>query len=487
MVFTSPAFIFLFLPVVLALHAATPARARNMLLLAASLLFYACGEAGHLWLLGTLIAANWLAGLALARPEPALRRAALAGAILCDLGALAGAKYAAFLAANLRAIGIDLPGLAALAHSTMALPLGISFYVFHALSYVVDVYRGTARPRRNPFDFALYICFFPQLIAGPIVRYHDIEAMLDRRRITIAIFASGIERLIIGMGKKMLLANPLGQIADPVFAAAAGHGLTQGAAWIGVIAYALQIYFDFSGYSDMAIGLARMFGFHFLENFNYPYIAASVQEFWRRWHISLSNWFRDYLYIPLGGSRHGRPRTYANLVIVFLLCGLWHGAQWNFVLWGALHGAFLAVERAWFAARLARLPRLLGQTYTVLVVLAAWVLFRADTLPEAGTIYRAMLGLAHRSAGALNAVALLDRQARIVLLAGLIGATPALAWTTRDWRARLAQHRGVTLLAAADGSLTLQGLRLMLLGTVLLGALISIASTSYNPFIYFRF
>ncbi len=312
MIFSSPAFTFLFLPIAFLLHGLTPSRMRNFVLLLLSLVFYAWGEARHLWLLLLLIGIGWLAGLGITSSGflGRHRGAVLAGAISADLAALAWFKYAHFAAANLPWLERAIPSARSFAAASFVLPLGISFYVFHSISYVVDVYRRAASPRRNPIDFALYIAFFPQLIAGPIVRYHDIAAMLDRRRITVARFAAGIERFVVGLSKKMLIANTTGPVADQLFATPPDQ-LTAAVTWTGVVFYALQIYFDFSGYSDMAIGLARMFGFDFLENFNYPYIAGSVQEFWRRWHISLSNWFRDYLY---NSSRRqpARPCTHLH-------------------------------------------------------------------------------------------------------------------------------------------------------------------------------
>jgi len=480
LVFSSIQFIFVFLPFALALYWIAPRPGRNAMLLALSLFFYASGEAQHLWLLLSLIAVNYVAGLAIEASRSALRRRLAVGvAVAADLAALGWFKYAGFLATS----------LAPLSHVAMwqgiVLPLGISFYAFHNISYVVDIYRRTAPARRNPIDFALYIAFFPQVIAGPIVRYHDIASALDHRRVRVEDFASGLERFVVGLAKKMVLANPLGETADRDFALPAAT-LATSDAWLGIICYSLQIYFDFSGYSDMAIGLARMFGFEFLENFNYPYVSRSIQEFWRRWHISLSNWFRDYLYIPLGGSRHGTARTCANLAIVFLLCGLWHGANWTFVAWGAMHGAFLGIERAGLGRLIARLPTVLARVYTLAVVAFAWVLFRSDTVTDAFGFYRALLrpfrAEAYRQIYPGNVTWL-------VLGCALIGATGAMSWLTRDWRARAGQLRGrvdPTFAHVREGALVLSARTVILLGLMVLSFL-QLASAVYNPFIYFRF
>ncbi|MBV9755987.1 MAG: MBOAT family protein, partial [Alphaproteobacteria bacterium] len=458
MVFGSPQFLFLFLPFALLVYAATPRRGRNLALLLVSLLFYAWGEAGHLWLLLALIAVNWVAGLAIAGTEsPLQRRLAVSAAIATDLAALVWFKYAMFLGHNLARLGAS-----AMALDGIVLPLGISFFVFHNISYVVDIYRRVAPPRRNPIDFALYIAFFPQLIAGPIVRYHDIAAALDNRRVTAARFASGTERFLAGLAKKMLLANPLGATTDRIFAVPHA-ALPAELAWLGIACYTLQIYLDFSGYSDMAIGLARMFGFEFLENFNYPYISTSIQEFWRRWHISLSNWFREYVYIPLGGNRGGELGTWRNLVIVFLLCGFWHGANWTFLVWGMIHGAFLVAERAGLSRLLARAPVFLRHLYVMAVVVLAWVFFRSENLVAAGRYLRALLGLGHAS-GAMPIWYYLDRTTALALMIGAMVATPAFSWITRDWRARAGQWRGAALqVVGGDGAVLIGARTAMLL------------------------
>ncbi len=344
MLFSAATFLFLFLPVLLLLYFLCPRRLRNLLLLTASLLFYVWGEKTYVFVLLASIAVNytlglWLDGLRTARG----RRLAIALAVFANLGLLATFKYAVFLLQNCN-VALAALHLAPLPVPNIHLPLGISFFTFHALSYVIDVYRGEVRALKDPIAFALYISFFPQSIAGPIVRYSDLATQLVRRRFFRAGFAEGVRRFIFGLSKKMLIANTLALPADAIFGLPP-EGLSAGLAWLGITCYTLQIYFDFSGYSDMAIGLARMFGFDFKENFNYPYVSRSVTEFWRRWHMSLSSWFRDYLYIPLGGNRRGTIHTYFNLLAVFFLCGLWHGASWAFVGWGLYHGGFLVLER----------------------------------------------------------------------------------------------------------------------------------------------
>ena len=344
MVFSSPIFVFLFLPLVLAVYFISPKSVRNAVLLVASLLFYAWGEGKYVAVMLLSICLNYFAALTLERTTNARgTRWVLALAVVLNLLLLGILKYASFV---IRTVGmvVMIPPVATDFVSAVRLPIGISFYTFQAMSYVIDVYRREVSAERNLLNTALYISFFPQLIAGPIVRYSEIAYQFVNRRVTTAEFAYGIQRFILGMSKKVLLANPLAITADYVFSLRP-EVLSFGMAWLGVICYTLQIYFDFSGYSDMAIGLAHMFGFRFPENFNYPYISQSVREFWRRWHITLSNWFRDYLFIPLGGSRCSTARTYFNLLVVFALCGLWHGPSWTFVLWGLFHGTFMVLER----------------------------------------------------------------------------------------------------------------------------------------------
>ncbi len=471
MVFASPIFLFLFLPLTLAAYFVVPRAWRNGVLLVASLLFYSWGEAPYLALVLGSVAFNFAIGAAIGRSSDATaRKRWLALAIAGNLAALAVFKYTNFAVANVNALAPIL-AITPIALAAIPLPLGISFFTFHAISYVVDVYKGNAHAERNLPRFALYILLFPQLIAGPIIRWRDIASQLPAREQRLADFAYGVRRFVLGLGKKVLIANPLGAVADRIFALPADD-LTTPLAWLGLACYTLQIYFDFSGYSDMAIGLMRMFGFRILENFNYPYIARSIREFWRRWHISLSNWFRDYLYIPLGGNQRGEARAYANLVIVFLLCGLWHGASWPFVLWGVWHGAFLVIERAVLDRVLKRLGPL-SHVYAMLAVMGGWVLFRCETLTQAIAYYGALLGQAQGDAARHPVREFLDPFVAFTLVVAIVFATP-LARTIGRWRDR---HAGVALM----------GLDVAWLAVVFVLASAFLAAGTYNPFIYFRF
>jgi alginate O-acetyltransferase complex protein AlgI len=481
--FDRPIFLFGFLPLCLALYAALswlggalarkgfPEATRalqNLLLLLASLIFYAWGEVGIVFVMLGSIAANYLFGL-LIGSFPGRARAFVAVSVVFNLGLLVFYKYANFLWDNARAL-LDLPPL-----DPIHLPIGISFFTFHCMSYVLDVYRRDAPTQRNPVNFALYIALFPQLIAGPIVRYRQIAGQLTERQVRVEDLAAGIRRFVIGLAKKLLVADVLGRVADSVFAIPS-EGLTAPLAWLGICAYALQIYFDFSGYSDMAIGLARMFGFHFPENFNYPYVSASVTEFWRRWHISLSSWFRDYLYIPLGGNRLGAGRTLFNLVLVFFLCGLWHGASWTFVVWGLYHGAFLVLERIGLRAWVARAGPL-AHAYTLLVVVAGWVFFRAETLDHALGYLSAMAGAGQGDGRIYHAGLYLDAEVKLALIAGLIGSAPLVPAVLR-WREQRAKPAVAMCLDLLGNALVL---------VLLFAAQLQMAASTYQPFIYFRF
>jgi alginate O-acetyltransferase complex protein AlgI len=483
MLFTEPTFLFLFLPVLLFLHALTPRRGRNLLLVLFSVVFYAAGEWRFvLWLLGAVVVTYWVA-IALQRTRGTRwAKATLAAGLAADLGLLATFKYTNFFVSSLNGLlaAGDVP-LVRIAH--IALPLGISFFTFHKISYEVDIYRGVAEARRNPVDLALYILFFPQLIAGPIIRYHEIAEQISKRHANLGRVAQGVRRFTIGLGKKMILANTVALTADRIFAIPAGQ-LTVATAWLGIACYTLQIYLDFSGYSDMAIGLGRMFGFRFPENFNYPYISASITEFWRRWHMSLSRWFRDYLYIPLGGNRRGTARTYANLVTVFFLCGLWHGAAWTFVIWGLFHGFFLVFERVGFGRWLARQWAPLKHGYALLVVMVGWVFFRSPDFAHALAYLRAMAGLGQPAANAYSAAWFLDNRMWLALAAGIVGCTPfwpALMRRLRRFRLRLAPAPGLTFDAGMAVAADVGFAAILLLSYML------IAAGTYNPFIYFRF
>ncbi len=376
MLFSSAIFLFFFLPIVLIVYFLAPKKLRNLILLLASLVFYTWGEQKMvvLILLSTIV--DYSAGLIITKFN---RKLGLWISILFNLAILFYFKYASFAFENIqvlcRYLGVYDLNISFL--SSVALPLGISFYTFQTMSYTIDVYRGNVKSTRNFIDFATYVTLFPQLVAGPIVRYKDIELDLKQRSTSLFQFSEGLRRFIIGLSKKMIIANNLAFVADGSFGIP-GDQLSTLFAWLGAVAYMFQIYFDFSGYSDMAIGLGKMFGFQFPENFNYPYISKSIKEFWRRWHISLSNWFRDYLYIPLGGNRVSKQRILLNLLIVFFITGLWHGAEWKFIVWGLWHGFFLLVEKIGDSGK--KFPSVLQHMYVVVVVLIGWVFFRAGDL-----------------------------------------------------------------------------------------------------------
>jgi alginate O-acetyltransferase complex protein AlgI len=486
MIFNSPVFVFLFLPVLLSLYFLLRKELRNPLLLLASLFFYLWGEKTYIFVLFASIAGNYGLGICLERMRgrPAAARLVMAAAVALNLGLLGAFKYANFLVGNLNPLLVAV-GLKPLILAPVHLPLGISFFTFHALSYVIDVYRQEVPALKSLVTFSLYISFFPQSIAGPIVRYGDVAKQLFDRVVTREGFAAGIQRFLVGMGKKMLIANTVAVPADAIFALPA-EGLTAGLAWLGVTCYALQIYFDFSGYSDMAIGLAKMFGFEFRENFQHPYVATSVTDFWRRWHISLSSWFRDYLYIPVGGNRHGRARTYGNLVLVFFLCGLWHGASWTFIFWGAYHGAFLVLERAGLGRVLEAAWAPCRRVYILLVVMAGWVFFRAATLSGAFAFLGAMAGLARGNGVDYHPSLYFNTEVALALFVGAVAATPVLEWV-RQWRARFLESLGDRPLWAwvCQGTFALGDLAALCL--LALASAMLMAAGTYNPFIYFRF
>ncbi len=475
MVFSSAIFLFVFLPLVLTGYYLIPRSLRNAYLLAASLVFYAWGEGFLVLLMLTSVALNYVGGRIIdgCRVRRS-RRIALGITLAANLLLLGWFKYANFIADNINVV-LEAVGLPTWGLDPVHLPIGISFFTFQAMSYVVDIYRGDARVQTNPVNSALYIALFPQLIAGPIVRYHHIDEQLRERSHSLDLFASGVVLFVIGLGKKMLIANPMGEVSDRIFAIPADE-LTASVSWIGAIAYTLQIYFDFSGYSDMAIGLGRMFGFRFLINFNYPYISRSMREFWRRWHISLSRWFRDYLYIPLGGNRVSSRRVYMNLLVVFFLCGLWHGASWNFVIWGLIHGAFLAGERTVLGSWASQWWRPVQHAYVLLVVIVAWVFFRAETLDHALEYLAAMFGFGDGGGLLHHAAMYVDPLTALIAACGILGSAPV--WPAlRRYLAGL-QPRAFGLV---DASMIVA---LMLL---IFAASLHLAAGTHNPFIYFRF
>ena len=458
MVFSSAISLFFFVPIVFLLDRKLPdVDAKNTWLLLASLVFYSFGQVYYLPLLLLSVALNYVCGRLAAGKH---RKLGVTLAVLGGIGLLAVFKYADFAIRTVNALcGLSLP------LTNIALPIGISFFTFQGLSYVIDVYREPQMVSRSFKKVLLYIAFFPQLIAGPIVKYHDIEREIDSRHTTPQETALGIRRFICGLSKKLLLSNALGQMADTVFNLPAGEiGMLAG--WTGAICYTLQIYFDFSGYSDMAIGLGRMFGFHFCENFNYPYTATTIKEFWRRWHISLSGWFRDYLYIPLGGNRKGNARTWLNRFVVFFATGLWHGASWTFVLWGLWHGLFSVLEDCGAIPVEKLKGKRLRQLYTLLVVVLGFTLFRADTLAQAGAMYAAMFsGVGLHWLGTAAVWAKFTPAFALTLCIALFLCTPIAKEHTP-------KRESVTLV----GSLAL-----------LLLCMMYLAAGSFNPFIYFQF
>jgi len=483
MVFSSLTFLFIFLPATLFAVLFIRKEFRNLALLVASLVFYAWGEGEVVFILLLSALCNYFFALWIDRGGGRKRaKTALAFAVAFNLGLLGVFKYANFLVDNINPLLASI-GLGTMELSPIHLPIGISFFTFQALSYVVDVYRQETGAVRNPLDLALYISLFPQLIAGPIVRYRDVARQIVERLISVEKFSSGVQRFILGLGKKVLIANTLAAVADRIFAVPA-QNLTPVLAWTGVLSYSLQIYFDFSGYSDMAIGLGRMFGFEFRENFNYPYISQSIREFWRRWHISLSTWFRDYLYIPLGGNRKSPSRTYANLVVVFFLTGLWHGASWNFVLWGFYHGLFLVVERVGFEKALRRAWAPLRFLYALVVVNIGWVFFRAENIGYAFSMLKTMAGFPEGRANFIDIYLYMDKEFFIALFAGLIFSAPVLPYA-RDLYGRVLERCGTSASAVLEaGGKTLAFASLV---AVFLLSSMLLASGTYNPFIYFRF
>jgi alginate O-acetyltransferase complex protein AlgI len=474
MVFSSYLFLFYFLPAALVLYYTAPPRARHFVLTVLSYVFYGWANPLFVVLLFASTMVDYVAGLVMARhppdgtPRARPARLALVASIVSNLSLLGFFKYYNFGAENLTALAawLGLPALGLDTALRVTLPLGISFYTFQSMSYTIDVYRGDAQPIRRFVDFACFVSMFPQLVAGPIIRFSEIADQLRSRSHTTTKFARGVAFLSLGLAKKVLLANPCGKVADLAFEAGS---LTPLDAWYGVTAYAFQIYFDFSGYSDMAIGLGLMLGFVFAKNFDSPYRSASITEFWHRWHISLSTWLRDYLYVPLGGNRKGRARTYVNLMIVMLLGGLWHGAAWNFIVWGAIHGALLGFERLRGKRPLyGPLPQPLRVAITFGIVLVAWVFFRAPDVPHAVRYVGDMLALGDPQPGThlLSGIVYSPYYLGTFLIAaGIVWGAPQ----TWDWSRTLTMPRAVTVLVVFAVSVAV------------------LTTQAYNPFIYFIF
>lgn len=487
MVFSSVLFIFLFLPVFLTIYFCLRKEWKNAFILFASLLFYFWGEGRYIIILLICIVANYYFALRIERSSlldgsRERARRILKYGIIFNILLLFIYKYTNFAVDELNTLlkAVQIP---AIPLSKLHLPIGISFFTFQAISYLMDVYRGDVKATKSLINFGAYKSLFPQLIAGPIIRYRDVAAEMADRRITPELFVSGMNRFITGLGKKVLIANTVAAQADLIFSLPP-ESLTPGVAWIGILCYTLQIYFDFSGYSDMAIGMGRMMGFHFLENFNYPYISRSIQEFWRRWHISLSSWFRDYLYIPLGGSRCSNARTNMNLLFVFLLCGFWHGASWNFIIWGLWHGGFLMLERLHGGALAKVLRGPVSHVYVLLVVMVGWVFFRAETLTYAIGYLKVLFGL---QAGADVGEALsCPPDVWVAIVAGIIGSGPVLQALRDRFGGRLVVADG-TASGVPSLNLPMAGAQGIALLAVFLLSVMSLATGTYNPFIYFRF
>lgn len=501
MVFSSPLFLFLYLPIVLSCFwiAVRKENLRNSLLLLASLLFYAWGGIQFVPHLLILILVNYLFGMLINRfRQPSTAKIILATAITSNIGLLGYYKYSGFFIDNLNAIFAVLD-TAPVQWNPVQVPIGLSFITFQAISYLVDTYRDDDTPvQGNLIGFSLYLAFFPKLLAGPIIRFHEVAKELVTPSISAESFAYGIQRFIIGLGKKVLIANTLAKCADNIFAIPSGS-LAGPVAWLGIICYTLQIYFDFSGYSDMAIGLARMFGFRFSENFNYPYISRSITEFWRRWHISLSTWFRDYLFLPLtyalmtnkirrkiaDGKCSTPLRSHFCILIVFVLCGFWHGASWNFLIWGTVHGVLLVAERLSFGKLLKKSWPLLQHGYTLFAVMLAWVFFRTESLPAALAFLKAMFSVATVKSNSVISVAdFLNNELVLTILFAMIASMPVTSAVSQchskySMKLNKAFGRSVDYLFAST--------KLTAICFILLLSLISLASNTYNPFLYAKF
>ena len=461
MLFSSNVFLFAFLPSILLIYYLCPRYLRNPVLLLWSLVFYGWGEPVYLFLMLATIGLNYGFGAWIHARQGRGQKAmgVLAMGVALNLAILGFFKYAGFFVEQLKAL---LPFMEGVHAPDISLPIGISFYVFQSMSYIIDVYRKDAPVQKNPLTFGTYVTLFPQLIAGPIVRYSDVAEQMDHRKETVANFSSGVHLFIVGLGKKVLLANPMGSLWEMLQLHDGGL-----AAWVGIIAYALQIYFDFSGYSDMARGLGRMLGFEFLPNFNYPYISRSVTEFWRRWHISLSTWFKEYVYIPLGGNRKGLPRQILNLLVVWGLTGFWHGASWNFLLWGLYYAVLLILEKLFLLKLLKKLPKVVGHAYSLVAILLGWSLFFFEDMGALGDFFGQLFTF---GATADNVVQLILGFGPMLLVA-ILSATPLVKTLCAKWQ---------------DAPVVRYG-RLFVSALVLMLCVAALASNSYNPFIYFRF
>ncbi len=466
MVFSSTVFLLLFLPLTVILYYICPHRWRNAVLLAASLLFYGWGEPKYILIMLFSTVFDYCNGLGIARcrakGKNGAARAVLILSVAGNLAILCFFKYTDFAIANVNSLlKLGLPALG------LALPIGISFYTFQTMSYTIDVYRGQVEPQRNLLDFAAYVTLFPQLIAGPIVQYKTVEKDLHLRRESWLEASRGVQRFVIGLGKKVLIANQIGAVWETISAMENPSALT---AWLGALAFTFQIYFDFSGYSDMAIGLGHIFGFTFLENFRYPYESHSVTEFWRRWHISLGTWFREYVYIPLGGNRRGIGRQIINLAVVWFLTGLWHGASWNFVLWGLYYAVLLILEKIVLLRWLDKLPRLMGHVYTWFCFVMGWVLFAVTDFNELGGYLASMFTAPAADSGFWY----LLRSNAVLLVLAAVGSTMLPARIFRKMEERLSDRAAAAVRTAG-------------VTAILLLSIAFLVGDSYNPFLYFRF
>ena len=472
MVFSSLVFLFVFLPIVLTLYYLSNKKYKNYLLLLASLFFYAWGEPTYVVIMLVSIVANYLCGLLVDdNREDKVRVAGVVISVVFNICMLGVFKYSGFLVENINSIfnlSINVPDI--------ALPLGISFFTFQAMSYVIDVYRKDAKVQKSILKLSLYISLFPQLVAGPIVRYQTVADQIENREHNIEKFADGVRRFIIGLGKKVILSNSLGMLADSVFGMQT-YQLTVVSSWLGIIAYSLQIFFDFSGYSDMAIGLGKMFGFEFLENFNYPYISQSASEFWRRWHISLGSWFRDYVYFPLGGSRRGNTRTYINLFIVWFLTGFWHGASWTFVAWGLYFGLLIGMEKSYWGKILNKLPKVVRHMYLLLVVISGWVFFRADSFTYSIEFIKNMFLLGTNNIFDGLALSYLNDYWFVITLS-IIFCMPVVEWIKNK-----IESINDNILESNISYI----LNSVLYTGIFLVVIFKLVNSTYNPFLYFRF
>ena len=470
MIFSSIFFLFVFLPITLFLYYVVPWKFKNFMLLLCSLIFYAWGEPVYVFLMLFSIVFNYLSGIEIdgyrQNENTKMLRYSFWFTVIVNLAILGFFKYYGFLVNNLNAIlPFEIP------YRELSLPIGISFYTFQTLSYIIDVYKGVVPVQKNFVSFGAYVTMFPQLIAGPIVRYTDVDAQLSKRTHSLYKFGQGVSWFLRGLGKKVLLANNIGMTYDAIAAIlpAERSVLT---AWIGCIAYAMQIYFDFGGYSDMAIGLGKMFGFEFIKNFDYPYISKSVTEFWRRWHISLGTWFREYVYIPLGGNRVSKAKHIRNILIVWMLTGFWHGAAWNFMLWGLYYGLLLLAEKLFLAPKLERLPQKVQQTYCFILVLFGWVLFFSPTLKDAFVYIGNMFGIG--GSGFIDSTGLYYLTSNLILL--VICALCSTPWLWKKFRRFTLQKGKYPSVAAA-----------VVYTAIFILSIAYLVNATYNPFLYFRF